>query len=282
MNRQRRADFARETMEILARGSYTTPRGICVDIGAQVRSSVARSVLFTPEELAALREGVSSDNRYESAIIVTNETTLEAGARLCAAEPESRVACLNFASAKSPGGGFLGGSEAQEESLARASALYPTLAARTRYYEANRGCGTALYTDHVILSPDVPVFRRDDGSLLDEPYRLTFISCPAPNAGALRAQPVESVACLGPTFARRIEFVLAVAAHSGCERLILGAWGCGVFGNRPVDVAGLFAEALRPRGAFRGAFKEIVFAVLDTSEDQRFVGPFRAVFPPEV
>jgi uncharacterized protein (TIGR02452 family) len=58
---------------------------------------------------------------------------------------------------------------------------------------------------------------------------------------------------------RRAGLVLAVAAHHGVERLVLGAWGAGVFGNDPAMVAAAFASLLA--GAFAGAFAEVVFAI---------------------
>ena len=56
---------------------------------------------------------------------------------------------------------------------------------------------------------------------------------------------------------------------------MLGAWGCGVFGNEPASIAALFSEALAAR---RGAFDHVVFAILDASEEQRFRGPFVDAF----
>ena len=75
---------------------------------------------------------------------------------------------------------------------------------------------------------------------------------------------------------RRVGKVLAIAAHHGHEALVLGAWGCGVFGNDTQEVAELFREALAAR--FRGAFSRVVFAVLDWSEGRRFLGPFERAF----
>ena len=63
--------------------------------------------------------------------------------------------------------GFLGGSEAREESLARSSALCATLISQLEYHERNRLRGSARYTEHMIGSPYVPVFRDDHGRVLD-------------------------------------------------------------------------------------------------------------------
>ena len=132
------------------------------------------------------------------AIALTDETTLAAIARL--GEP---VAVLNFASAKNPGGGFLGGAQAQEETLARSSALYPCLCAQMAYYERNRACGSAMYLDLALWSPDVPFFRDDGGGWLDAPIHASVITCPAPNAGALRQHGGLDTAALDDALRRR-------------------------------------------------------------------------------
>jgi uncharacterized protein (TIGR02452 family) len=65
---------------------------------------------------------------------------------------------------------------------------------------------------------------------------------------------------------------LAICAEQGHTRLVLGAWGCGVFANDPKVVARAFGAELD--GAFAGVFEEVVFAVLDWSEERRFIRPF--------
>jgi uncharacterized protein (TIGR02452 family) len=74
----------------------------------------------------------------------------------------------------------------------------------------------------------------------------------------------------------RVRKVLTIAAEKGHEAIILGAWGCGVFGNDPKEIAQLFREALTE--AFRGVFVRVVFAVLDSSEETQIIGSFRNAF----
>src|SRR5208283_3500713 len=107
---------------------------------------------------------------------------LEAARRLIA--ERCRPAVLNFASATQPGGGFLSGSRAQEESLARSSGLYACLSGNPMY-EFHRTRRDAMYTDYFVYSPDVPVFRTDEGNLLEQPWRCSFITAPAVNAKAV-------------------------------------------------------------------------------------------------
>ena len=75
---------------------------------------------------------------------------------------------------------------------------------------------------------------------------------------------------------RRIHRVLDIACSYGYTTLILGAWGCGAFGNDPASVANDFRDALL--GDFAGNFETVVFAIADWSLDRRFLGPFAAAF----
>ncbi len=281
MNRKARARQAADTLRILDVGSYTSATGSRVRIASAIRNAVENTVLYTPAEgddLLARCEQQLARLHFDTSVSVQNESTLSAARRLVAVEGLGRTLCLNFASAKNAGGGFLGGSQAQEESLARSSALYATLMAQPEYYKQNRRCGTTLYTDHMILSPDVPVFLDDDGELLDEAYQVSFITAPAVNAGAVRRNEPGNVERINSVMMMRIKKVLAACVMHGYEHLVLGAWGCGVFRNDPAEIAGLFHEALMDTGDFARAFRSVTFAVLDRSRSGSIIAPFRERF----
>ena len=245
--------LANDTLHIIAEGRYTAG-GVVVEIGDAVRSAVAGTVTYKPGDVAPRAKGGPKSHRVE----VTNETTSSAGRRLAIEEKESRVCILNFASARKPGGGFLGGAKAQEEDLSRASALYACLEPQRAYYDANRAHDSKLYTDHVIYSPDVPFLRDDTSALVAPPAMLSVITAPAPNAGELHESDRVH---LGPTLERRAGIVLEIAARHGHRVLVLGAWGCGVFRNDPRHVAETFRAHLERR--FADAFDRVVFAVWD-------------------
>jgi uncharacterized protein (TIGR02452 family) len=198
---------------------------------------------------------------------VTNETTLGAGFGLV--QNDLRPLGLNFANGIQPGGGFLGGARAQEEVLCRSSALYQTLIDDQMYAE-HRKRRRPDSTDWAIYSPDVPVFRKDDGTELDQTWLLSFITCAAPVASRI-GQP-ES----GDLLQKRIHRVLSIAKAFDYSTLVLGAWGCGAFGNEPHRTAVDFRHALE--NDFSGAFSDIVFAITDWSTERKFLGPFRDVF----
>jgi uncharacterized protein (TIGR02452 family) len=207
---------------------------------------------------------------------VQNETTFEALQRL--ADGVDHVGCLNFASAKNPGGGFLSGAQAQEEALARSSALYSCLLRASDYYEKNRAYRSAIYLDLIIFSPLVPFFRDDSGALLERPILASIISAPAPNAGAVADNEPGNMVLLEPAFRRRAELVLRTAQGHAVDKLVLGAWGCGVFRNDPRMVARIFSELLYIPGTFDGVFSEVVFAVYDRSPGQQTYRAFAEVF----
>ncbi len=269
----RLADVTTETLAIFDAGGYRTAAGGWVDLRAAIAAAVASTRLYTPAALAALVDGPGRRRTdAATAIEVTAETTSAAARRLAATGP---VCALNFASAKHPGGGFLGNARAQEEDLARGSALYPTLLAQPGYYEANRATASMLYTDHLIYSPAVPFFRDDDGALLAAPFRCDVITSPAPNAGEVLRRDPGAGATITATLTRRAATVLAAAESAGARRLVLGAWGCGVFRNAPAEVAAIFARHLAsPR--FAGVFTHVTFAIYDRSPGQATLAAFRA------
>ena len=209
-------------------------------------------------------------------IEVTGESTVSALARL--APRGDHLACLNFASARNPGGGFLGGAQAQEETLARSSGLYLCQTAHRDFYERNRANRSPLYLDLALFSPHVPFFRDDDGAWLDAPVLASVITCPAPNVSALRQQNRIAGAPVEETLRRRAALVLGSAAHHGVDTLVLGAWGAGVFANDPVMVARVFADLLADR--FARVFAHITFAVLGAPETHANHRAFAEQFGP--
>ena len=262
--RERAAWLGRTAVAAIREGRYRTERGRTVELRPLIDAALSARVSLPPEAPLPASPRVPFP---EAVVQVTNETTRGAGRRLV--ERGGRVVALNFANGVHPGGGFLTGARAQEEVLCRSSALYATLE------------GDAMYAAHwrrddressawAILSPDVPFFRADDGTALEEPWRLSIVTCAAPVADAV-GQPRSA-----ELLARRIHRVLAIAAAWGYDALVLGAWGCGAFGNDPVRAAGDFRAALE--GPFLGSFREVVFAITDWSPERRTLGPFREAF----
>lgn len=256
---------AKQTLEIIERGGYEAPGGAWVELGSAIADAVTQTETFTPNELRrmlAVRPEVARSSESRPLIDVTGESTQQAALRLVEEQRVERLVLLNFASAKNAGGGFINGAKAQEEDLARCSALYPCLRAAPMYYAANRSpIVDALYTDHMIYSPEVPFFRVHGRELLERSFSASVITAPAPNAGVHRNRG-GTRRSLEDALRRRAGHVLALAEARGHRQLLLGAWGCGVFRNDPTLVADAFGKWLEHE-RFAGSFDAVCFAILD-------------------
>ena len=259
VSRAQKIEIAKQSLAACDAGFYTNPRGERVELAALLEDAKDGTGLY---ELGVDRLDAPVARAAPTAISVTGETTIEALVRL--AKAGGHLGCLNFASAKRPGGGFLGGAQAQEESLARASGLYPCLQTEPDYYARNKSFGSALYLDIVLYSPNVPFFRDDNGGWFDAPVLASVITAAAPNVSALKEARNYDPEDVALVLENRSRLVLALAAHHKIDRLVLGAWGAGVFGNDAAQIARIFADLLR--GPFANVFAEVVFAVLGTPE----------------
>jgi uncharacterized protein (TIGR02452 family) len=260
--------MGRETVQLLEAGSYRAGARV-VEIRDLLRNAIDLTCAYPPDHpLPEFRRG-----EKPTSIAVANETTLAAARRLV--DSGLNVVALNFASATHPGGGFLSGSRAQEESLARSSGLYACLVENSMY-EFHRARRDAMYTNYAIYSPDVPIIRTDDGTLLERPWLCSIITAPAVNAKAVLQRDPSRRPEIRLAMRERVHKVLTVSAVHGHDTVLLGAWGCGAFGNDGEEIAALFSEALR--GRFFGVFARVFFAVTDWSKEQRFIGPFVSAF----
>ncbi len=248
--------IACQVLEILARGSYQPPSGTVVSLREKQSASEQGTILYSPEKLQNM-------SAVEPSAHVLRVEVIDATSQVAALEATKSgpPVLLNFASARNPGGGFLGGAKAQEEDLCRCSGLYPTLLTQPEYYRVHRADKSLLYSDHLIYSPNVPFFRARSGDdFLEQPFFASVITAPAPNAGAMRRNQPQLADKLPETVLRRWENILAVAQAHGHTTLILGAWGCGAFRNDPKLVARTAQEALSlPR--FAGSFSQVIFPI---------------------
>ena len=163
------------------------------------------------------------------------------------------TAVLNFASYNNPGGNFINGSKAQEECLCHESYLYNVLKGRIGYYKINhKNKNRSLYTDRALYSPNVRFTKECKDVFCD------VITCAAPNKTAAQKYYNVSDEENSEVLKERIEFVLKIAQDNGVDNLILGAYGCGVFGQDPLEVAKIFKEFLS--GKYK-CFNKVIFAI---------------------
>lgn len=272
MKRSTRREIAKDTLKVLKQGYYLNDQGKTIGLKTRQKFSTQNTQFFSGEALAQIVDELNDEKPFKTVFEVTGETTLEAILRL--QSPEAELIALNFASAKHPGGGFLNGSQAQEETLARSTGLYPCLLNAEKYYILHRKSKTPFYSDNMIYSPQVPVFKNDEGKFLDELAFSSILTSPAVNAGVVRRQFPEDEGKIAEAMKTRMTKLLALAHSKGHKTLILGAWGCGIFENDPEMVAKWFHEVLEHK--FAGKFEKVVFAIY--AKDEKYIQPFKELF----
>lgn len=213
--------------------------------------------IFPHMDVVPTPEGCRFGIEWE--LVISQETTVDAIFEM-ALKYEGKIAALNFASYKQPGGLFLGGSKAQEECLCHESWLYPVLSSeylQDKFYRPNaKRLNKALYNSNLMYTPGVPFVRGRNIVNVD------VITCAAPNKKTAQKYQNVSDSEVANAMYHRIDSLLYAAATMKAEILILGAFGCGVFGNDLTEVSEMFKELLYKK--YRGCFKHVVFAIPDT------------------
>src|SRR5262249_26582425 len=139
-----KAEIAQATLAACEAGGYANAHGERVELADAVERARRGTRLYDAETY----RGAGTAGARATTIAVTEDATIAAFGRL--ADPRAPLACLTCASARTRGGGFLGGAQAQEESLARSSALSPCQLAVPEHYRRNRAHASPLYLDLAI------------------------------------------------------------------------------------------------------------------------------------
>ena len=279
-----RKAVARETLAIIKQGYYELPvkkeaaleqtfQKVRVEIKKELTESIQDSIMIFPQQAKEIREKYKVCKCKHPETRLENISTVDA-IHILNREGKSGIGVLNFASAKNPGGGFLNGAMAQEESLAASSTLYPTLTAHETYYRENRAHRSMMYLDYAIYSPNVLFFRNGEFQLTDC-QRASVLTLPAVNMGqvVLKGENEEEAKC---KMRQRMKLALGIFAEQQAKHLILGAYGCGVFRNDPKEVAVWWKEILEEgMGKY---FDSVFYAVLDRSKEQNCIRSFRSIF----
>lgn len=257
-----------ETVEIVEGGGYETKTGVVVELPND-KAMRDGSVLYQQELPMAGEtgyEGATSIKVLEQDCIVVAKGMLERG---------YNPAVLNLASSWSPGGGVVQGSRAQEESIFRRTNLY-----RSLYQFAHGGKPdmfatkpepidlkkTPHYKEHLdyhfggIYTPGATVFRASNFELFQKPFQMSFITVAAIKEPVLT--PTGHLTDADKDQTRdKIRTVLRIGLKHGHDCLVLGALGCGAYGNPPADVAKLFHKVIEEE-EFRDKYKMLVFAII--------------------
>ena len=248
-------DIAREMRKILPGLLLTRP------------DAQPRSTLYKKGEVSNLRTahcpGVPRTN-----VQVINADTIDAALQLHAKGTNPKNVCiLNMANAQIAGGGWMNGALAQEEALCYRTSLSATL--KYRYYPLPEEGG--------IYSPRVLVIRNNMESghgLMDmtEPKYLPVISvisvaavCQPPTKTDLNGGRQRYVSGADARLMEeKMRVILRIAAKNGHRQIVLGAFGCGAFGNPKEEVASMWKSVFSEAEFAGGWWQDVVFAVMDT------------------
>lgn len=228
-------------------------------------NKIKESIVFLPEDIEMMKNNpkhqdgetagkckitcVDNDTFTEARGLIVRTSLYEEDGAIIRTLNGEDVLVLNFANPYHPGGGVRVGARAQEEDLCRRSNLLLSLESDNakKYYQYNQTnkkqdvYGNDYGSNTMILSPSITIIRNRFARLTPGLYAEVGVLTVA--APIVRKQQYLSDEYL-ELFYERINSVLLCAAHYGYKHLILGAWGCGAFGNDPEIVAKLFRDVL--------------------------------------
>ena len=266
--REQNRQVARETLLITEQGFYIKD-GKRIDLSGE---NFDEAIVVLPDDATKFGKRLPQLPKDSFAdISIMNEDSFAAARKL-----GGNCLVMNFASAHSPGGGFLNGANAQEESLCRESTLYSSLESdkAAEMYAYNGRHRNPCKYNAMILSPNVCVFRDIKDEFLSEPFTTAVITVPALNKNGGAKNIPQGI--IDDVMVSRLRNMFAAAVHYGYRNLVLGAWGCGAFGHDPEIVAKYFFSVLIHED-FGAYFDKIVFAILDRGA-KRNLKAFQEIF----
>lgn len=241
--------IANDTLKIVKDGGYEYNRKL-------IKLDEPKNGLLYPENyFEKKRFSPSMSSKHTTVFVVENKPVVD---RILE-EQKYDLCVLNFASAKHPGGGFLRGTMAQEESMAYCSDLYYTLY-QTRLYDLNVESKSKYYTDNMVLS-DVTFFKNSKYQLINQPKTVKVISSPAVNMNLI-PNDTNNIEKAKQIMKSRMRKIIQLAIDANCKNLVLGAFGCGVFKNNHEDISKAWYELLIIEN-YKIYFDIIYFTVYD-------------------
>ncbi|KAF7315076.1 DUF2263 domain-containing protein [Mycena indigotica] len=273
--------IANDSLAAVAKGQYTDDSGNSHSVDDLGTPEFKSYTEYYPPDSELLVEWKTTSAQLITPlaeITLARASTLE-GIRLL--DDSTKRGVLNFASATKPGGGFLAGAQAQEESLARSSNIYSSLMTPTgqRFYRLHKSAAQKpdkRYTHSIIFTKNVRFFRTDKGVWI-EPVDADVVTSAAVNAGAVRSRYKDGdpEIAIEVAMRERMGRILRLFEEKDIPDVILGSFGTGVFRNNVAMVARLWVELLlAPDARFAHSFKRVVFAIID----EKTCAIFRNVF----
>lgn len=265
-DREKLKELANETIEISKLGEYK--------VGNKVVKFDTENdtILFKKEDMQKVIDTVNERYPFGTTNFeVIDEGTVDAVFKLSKGyEDKMDLGVLNFASAYHPGGGFVNGAIAQEECIAQCSDLYikQITGEGLEYYDINKNDCSSYYSDTMFMS-NVVFFKDANFNKVENPVMCRVLTVPAVNMNKV----VGSLSEAKVVMKNRMRNILYLFAYFGCRDIVLGAFGCGVFGNNPVDVSNAWYDLLIEED-MKKYFKNIRFSILDRKGRDNNFGTF--------
>lgn len=230
----------------------------------QIQDSIEASKIYSADSFSDDSE-INAEEKADQ--LVWSCTSDQAAIKAFKNYKGKKIAVLNFASYKNPGGGYLNGAMAQEEALCGVSDLYPIITSFTDYYAWNKQhLNDNLYTDRAIYTPDVLW-----GTSTRPSAKTDVITCAAPNKSAARG---KAKGMANDAMIERMKFVKKIAEDQQVDVLILGAWGADVFGFNAKEVAKMWQEAFDTPTSI----STVIYAVIPGRKNKDVVADFKDIF----
>lgn len=261
MTREEREAVYVNTVAIVKKGSYLSPKGKTVTITDE--DKMINGTKFYGKKAIV---NYNSIPRYETEIKVIDNDCIYAAKDLI--DRGLNPCVLNMASFHTPGGGVVTGSSAQEENIFRRTNIFKSL---YQFHTIGENYGIKQkeerypldYNFGGIYTPSVTVFKGSDDTNytpLEEPFKIAVVS-----VAAVKNPRVENgklVPWVVDTIKSKIRQILDISLEHGHDSLILSAFGCGAYKTPPTEMARLFKEVLNDK-KYKGAFKVIHFAIIN-------------------
>lgn len=238
MNRFAREKMAKDTLEYIETKS----------------KDKVSSIYYESEELKKIKQkNINAKEEIKTEIDVRCQDVV-----WTVIKEDGPITVLNFASAKNPGGGWLNGSQAQEEAIARSSTMYQHIKDVHEFYKNPKHHKNGFYDSDIIYSENISMIKNPSDKYFDNPIPFNMITSCAVNVSALPNANKDEVY---KAMKERIENIIEVAILNDTKTLVLGAFGTGVFKNPPMEVARIFKEVIHSE-RYRNKIPKIIFSIV--------------------
>lgn len=182
------------------------------------------------------------------------------GASYEVAKDYLRPLIMNLADAINPGGGCIPKKKTNEFQLVYATSLYLSLSSQeaSQVYLFNENCKSPMFSDYMLLSREIAVFRDSNKRLLLHPYPVAVLSMmPVERCQIPRSESKEYE--IDTIMKMRIRLFFYVAARNMYRNLILVPAGFEDYGHSPYKTAQYFYDILIKED-YIDFFEQIIFS----------------------